>query len=225
VSNSNLRATFFDLGGPRRSLTVRFVDQANEVRLNNSSTQVYMALKPRRDDRRINRRPAVQFNCAASSARTCCSAATLPAARTRFITLGRVRARGRVASIVSSTNARFEDWSGLIGRKNTKQASSELVETTFDALEKYVPNCAGADRSRRSRHSASHSSITPNMRPAPASGPNSRVWRSAAALPEQIRGLYHAGSVGIIMSGWLGAINYGVIVANSVDGELTKQEP
>ena len=43
-------------------------------------------------------------------------------------------------------------------------------------------------------------------------------------LPEQVGGLYHAGSVGIIMSGWLGAINYGVIVANNVDGELTKVE-
>ena len=40
------------------------------------------------------------------------------------------------------------------------------------------------------------------------------------SLPDQIRGLYHAGSVGIIMSGWLGAINYGVIVANGVDGLL-----
>ncbi len=29
--------------------------------------------------------------------------------------------------------------------------------------------------------------------------------------------MYHAGSVGIIMSGWLGAVNYGVIVANDVD--------
>ena len=37
------------------------------------------------------------------------------------------------------------------------------------------------------------------------------------ALPSQITGLYHAGSVGIIMSGWLGAINYGVIVSNEVD--------
>ena len=33
---------------------------------------------------------------------------------------------------------------------------------------------------------------------------------------------YHAGSVGIIMSGWLGAMNYGVIVANDVDALLTK---
>ena len=42
------------------------------------------------------------------------------------------------------------------------------------------------------------------------------------ALPEQIAGLYHAGSVGIIMSGWLGAVNYGVIVANDVDAFLMK---
>ena len=40
------------------------------------------------------------------------------------------------------------------------------------------------------------------------------------ALPEQIAGLYHAGSVGIIMSGWLGAVNYGVIVANEVESFL-----
>jgi len=39
-------------------------------------------------------------------------------------------------------------------------------------------------------------------------------------LPQQIEGLYHAGSVGIIMSGWLGAVNYGVIVANEVDALL-----
>ncbi len=43
------------------------------------------------------------------------------------------------------------------------------------------------------------------------------------AVPEQVAGLYHAGSVGIIMSGWLGAMNYGVIVANDVDGYLLKQ--
>ena len=40
-------------------------------------------------------------------------------------------------------------------------------------------------------------------------------------LPQQVPGLYHAGSVGIIMSGWLGAVNYGVIVANDVDKFLT----
>ena len=39
-------------------------------------------------------------------------------------------------------------------------------------------------------------------------------------LAQEIEGLYHAGSVGIIMSGWLGAANYGVITANKVDAWL-----
>ena len=45
------------------------------------------------------------------------------------------------------------------------------------------------------------------------------------AVPQQVAGLYHAGSVGIIMSGWLGAMNYGVIVANDVDSLLVKTAP
>jgi hypothetical protein len=40
-------------------------------------------------------------------------------------------------------------------------------------------------------------------------------------LPKEIPGLFHTGSVGIIMSGWLGAANYGVIVANDVDKFLS----
>jgi len=39
-------------------------------------------------------------------------------------------------------------------------------------------------------------------------------------LPNYAPGLYHAGSVGIIMSGWLGTINYGVITANKIDSFL-----
>jgi hypothetical protein len=42
-------------------------------------------------------------------------------------------------------------------------------------------------------------------------------------LPNEIQGLYHAGSVGIIMSGWLGAVNYGVIVSNNVDKYVREQ--
>jgi hypothetical protein len=36
-------------------------------------------------------------------------------------------------------------------------------------------------------------------------------------LHEQIAGLFHTGSVGIIMSGWLGTVNYGVMAANEAD--------
>ncbi|MGW8194488.1 MAG: phytoene dehydrogenase, partial [Desulforhopalus sp.] len=41
---------------------------------------------------------------------------------------------------------------------------------------------------------------------------------------KEVAGLFHVGSVGIIMSGWLGAINYGVIVSNDVDVFLRTQE-
>ena len=42
-------------------------------------------------------------------------------------------------------------------------------------------------------------------------------------LPQQVHGMFHAGSVGIIMSGWLGAVNYEVIVSNEVDKCLAGQ--
>ena len=43
-------------------------------------------------------------------------------------------------------------------------------------------------------------------------------------MHENLSGLFHAGSVGIIMSGWLGAANYGVIQANEVDSYLYNME-
>jgi hypothetical protein len=42
-------------------------------------------------------------------------------------------------------------------------------------------------------------------------------------LHKELPGLFHAGSVGIIMSGWLGAANYGVIQANEVASYLAKE--
>jgi len=41
--------------------------------------------------------------------------------------------------------------------------------------------------------------------------------KTSMDLPKAMPGLFHTGSVGIIMSGWLGAANYGVIVSNDVD--------
>ena len=62
VSNANLKATIFHLVG-EASWDPDFLEQARAVRLNNSSTQVYMALRPDEmiDEARL-RRPAVQFH-------------------------------------------------------------------------------------------------------------------------------------------------------------------
>jgi phytoene dehydrogenase-like protein len=88
-------------------------------------------------------------------------------------------------------------------------------------LETYVPNCreridhVEAATPRSFQHYTKHLSGS-------SFGTKFEGLAISRGLPEQIRGLYHAGSVGIIMSGWLGAINYGVIVANDVDAQLTR---
>jgi phytoene dehydrogenase-like protein len=122
--------------------------------------------------------------------------------------------------VVSSTNARYADWAGLT-RDEYQASKRNLIETTLDALEKYVPDCR-----RRIVHAEAATPVTFQHYTKHATGASFGTKFEGLAvsrgLPEQVGGLYHAGSVGIIMSGWLGAINYGVIVANQVDGELTK---
>ena len=68
----------------------------------------------------------------------------------------------------------------------------------------------------------SRSSTTPAHWQGASFGTKFEGLAVSRGVPQQIEGLYHAGSVGIIMSGWLGALNYGVIVANDVDALLMK---
>ncbi|MFN9913249.1 MAG: phytoene dehydrogenase, partial [Pirellulaceae bacterium] len=43
-------------------------------------------------------------------------------------------------AIVSSTNANWSDWADL-NEADYAASKQDLIETTLDALEKYVPNC------------------------------------------------------------------------------------
>src|SRR5205823_1698497 len=120
--------------------------------------------------------------------------------------------------IVSSTNANYSDWSGL-SDEEYERSKADLVETTLASLEKYVPDIrrrldhAEASTPRTFEHYTRHLAGA-------SFGTKFEGLAVSRGLPQQVRGLYHAGSVGIIMSGWLGAMNYGVIVANDVDALL-----
>ena len=98
-------------------------------------------------------------------------------------------------------------------------SKADLVETTIDALEKYIPGVrdkidrAEAATPRTFNHYTMHESGA-------SFGTKFEGLAVSRDLPQQVGGMYHAGSVGIIMSGWLGAINYGVIVSNEVDQQL-----
>ena len=218
VSNANLRATLFQLVGEER-LDRDFADRAKEVRLNNSSTQVYMALGP--DDRIEESTGDLLFSSTANEFRTDLLLSRDITSRTYSFYYPKTRPQGRPRClIVSSTNANFSDWADL-SDEDYEASKQDLIETTLDHLERYVPNCreriehVEAATPRTFRHYTKHVAGA-------SFGTKFEGLAISRGLPEQIQGLYHAGSVGIIMSGWLGAINYGVIVANDVDSLLTK---
>jgi phytoene dehydrogenase-like protein len=218
VSNSNLKATILKLVGEEH-LDKKFVQETKEVRLNNSSTQVYMALKP---DVMVDESSGdLLFSSTADRFRTELLLSRNVTSRTYSFYYPRTRPQGRPRClIVSSTNANYSDWANL-SEADYEASKQDLVETTLDHLERYLPNCrekidwAEAATPRTFQHYTAHIEGA-------SFGTKFEGLAVSRALPEQVKGLYHAGSVGIIMSGWLGAINYGVIVANDVDALLMK---
>jgi len=216
VSNSNLRSTIFRLIGERH-FDKKFVQNAKEVRLNNSSTQVYMGLKP--DERVDESTGDLLFSSTAELFRTDLLLSRDVTSRTFSFYYPNTRPQGRPRClIVSSTNARYEDWSDL-SEQEYEESKQDLIETTLNAADKYVPNIRQRINHVEAATPKTFQHYTKHVEGA-SFGTKFEGLAISRGLPNQIKGLYHAGSVGIIMSGWLGAINYGVIVANDVDALL-----
>ena len=216
VSNANLLSTIFRLVGEER-FDKDFVQDARAVRLNNSSTQVYMALDPNAS---IDESTGdLLFSSTANEFRTELLLSRDITSRTFSFYYPRTRPESSPRHlIVSSTNANFEDWSEL-NEEEYKASKADLVETTLSALEKYVPNVRSKIVHAEAATPKTFARYTQHIGGA-SFGTKFEGLAVSRGLPDQIKGLYHAGSVGIIMSGWLGAINYGVIVANDVDSML-----
>jgi phytoene dehydrogenase-like protein len=194
-----------------------FVEKARSVRLNNSSTQVYIAVRP--DEQIEESTGDLLFSSTAPAFRTDLLLDRKITSRTFSFYYPRVRPQARPRClIVSSTNARYEDWAGLPAEEYAA-SKQDLIETTLNALDKYVPNIRHRISHVEASTPATFQHYTKHVEGA-SFGTKFEGLAVSRALPEQVRGLYHAGSVGIIMSGWLGAINYGVIVANEVDAML-----
>lgn len=218
VSNSNLRSTIFNLVG-QEHFDSKFVEEAQAVRLNNSSTQVYMAIKPGVEIPEST--GDLLFCSTAPEFRTDLLLDRNITSRTFSFYYPRTRPDGKQRhAIVSSTNAHWSDWANL-DEQAYAASKQELIETTLDALEKYVPNCREKIEWTEAATPKTFNHYTKHLSGA-SFGTKFEGLNVSRTLPQQISGLYHAGSVGIIMSGWLGAINYGVIVSNEVDQMLTK---
>jgi phytoene dehydrogenase-like protein len=215
VSNANLKTTIFDLVGGDH-FDPKFRQDAQAVRLNNSSCQVYMALKGGTElDESLG---DLLFSSRAPLFRTELLLSRDISSRTYSFYYPRARPGSDRSLVVSSTNARYQDWANLTPDEY-EASKRDLVETTLDAVTHYIPEIrAKLDHAEAAtpltfRHYTRH--------PQGASfGTKFEGLAVSRAIPQQVAGLFHAGSVGIIMSGWLGAMNYGVIVANDVDAWL-----
>lgn len=219
VSNANLRNTVLKMLDPAQ-LDSAFIERTKEVRLNNSSTQVYMALKPGEE---IDESSGdLFFTSTANEFRTDLLLSRNITSRTFSFYYPRTRPTKKERyAIVSSTNANWSDWADL-SEEDYAASKVDLVETTIDALEKYIPGVrdkidrAEAATPRTFNHYTWHEGGA-------SFGTKFEGLGVSRELPQQVGGMYHAGSVGIIMSGWLGAINYGVIVSNEVDQQLISE--
>ena len=121
-------------------------------------------------------------------------------------------------SIVASLNAKWKDWDEL-SDSDYRRAKDRLCEESLIALEKLIPGIRSkvdhieAATPRTIKYYTKHASGA-------TFGTKFEGLEVSNELPNYAPGLFHAGSVGIIMSGWLGTINYGVITANKIDSFL-----
>jgi phytoene dehydrogenase-like protein len=211
VSNGNLKSTVHKLVGDEH-FSQSFIEKARQVRLNNSSCQVYIGIKK---GEKIDYIGDLLFTSVAEKFDSVKLRSRNITSRTFSVYYPETRPGSDMYSIVSSTNANYEDWVGL-SQEEYRASKKELIESTLDALEKYIPGVRAKIDWVEAATPKTFQRYTLHERGA-SFGTKFEGLKVSMGLPEEIRGLFHTGSVGIIMSGWLGAANYGVIVANNVD--------
>ena len=198
-----------------KRLPKKFATMASKVRLNSTSCQVYIGLKegaviPESVGDLVFTSEASQF-----STEELTDFNTTSRTFSIYYPDTRPHRKNPKYSIVASINAKWEDWKDLT-EQEYQVAKNRLCEESLVALEKIIPDIRGkiehieAATPRTIRYYTQHADGA-------TFGTKFEGLEVSDSLPDHAPGLFHAGSVGIIMSGWLGTINYGVITANKVD--------
>ncbi len=213
LSNGNIMSTIFKMTG-EQYFKPEFIEKAKEVRLNTSSCQVYMGIKKGESIPEIG---DLIFYSEAEEFKTDELLDINTSSRTFSVYYPKTRDDDRY-TVVASTNARFEDWNNL-NEEDYKAAKAKMIEDTLVALEKLVPgvrdkidfiDAATPTTIKKYTHHEKGSSF----------GTKFEGLDVSMKLHKEVDGLFHSGSVGIIMSGWLGAANYGVIQSFEVENYL-----
>jgi len=219
LSNANIKNTVLRLAG-EENFPADYVAEARAVRINSSSCQVYFGI------RKGESIPHIGDLVFTSAAPTFSSAELTDfhtTSRTFSLYYPDTRPGTNRYTVVVSLNGQYPDWNEL-SEEDYDRHKRRLIEESLVALEKFIPDVRGkidwmeAATPRTIERYTTHMAGT-------SFGTKFEGLKVSMELPEKLHGLYHAGSVGIIMSGWLGTINYGVITANKIDKQLFAERP
>ncbi len=213
VSNSGVTNIVDDLVG-REFFTDDFLSSFEKVRVNNSSCQVYFGIKKGEKIKDIG---DLLFTSTAEEF----SSEEMLDMKTKSRTFSLYYPKTRPEqepdyTIVASMNSNYDDWDNL-APDDYKQEKERMVERCLLDLDRYIPGVEWMIDTVETATPRTFKRYTLHTR-GTSFGTKFEGLEISRSLPKQISGLFHVGSVGIIMSGWLGAINYGIIVSNDVDG-------
>ena len=210
--------TIFQLVGEDQ-WSEEFISSARDVRMNNSSSQVYLGLRkgetiPFCGELFFTSSHPV-FDSEALCALECTS-------RTFSFYYPDIRPGTDMYSVVASINSNFHDWKDMSDEEYLFQ-KEKMAREAIDALESYIPDVRAKIEHVEVSTPRTFKYFTQHLGGA-SFGTKFEGLQVSKEVPSEINGLFHAGSVGIIMSGWLGAANYGVIVSNDVDRYLVQSK-
>ena len=219
VSNSNIKSTIHQMVGDQYFST-KYLKKSKEVRLNTSSCQVYIGIKKGETLPFVG---DLVFTSEDSSFSTDLILSPKVGSQTFSLYYPDTRPHLDPAyAVVSSSNARFEDWSTL-SEAEYEQQKAFIIEKAISGLEKIIPGVRSKIDFLEAATPMTVKRYTLHNEGA-SFGTKFEGLDVSMNMHKEIDGLFHAGSVGIIMSGWLGAANYGVIQAHEVDNYLTRLE-
>lgn len=220
LSNANIKNTIHKLVGEDK-FNKDYLEKADDVRVNWSSCQVYMGIKKGESIPNIG---DLVFTSEAPKLNMDELTGLKTTSRTFSVYYPETRPHLKEPryAVVASLNAQWKDWANL-DEETYEKEKKRLCEEAVECLEKYIPGVREkidyieAATPRTINYYTRHVGGT-------SFGTKFEGLPVSMELPDQVEGLYHAGSVGIIMSGWLGTINYGVIVANKLEKYLYQKK-
>lgn len=214
LSNSNIKNTVLRMAG-EENFTPEFAAATKAVRVNSSSCQVYLGIKKGETLPHIGDLVFTSDEPKFSSEKLVDLHTT---SRTFSMYYPDTRPGSDRYTVVVSINARYQDWAGM-SEADYARHKERLIEESITSLERFIPDIRGKIEWKEAATPRTVEYYTKHWH-GTSFGTKFEGLKISMDLPTQLPGLYHAGSVGIIMSGWLGTINYGVIVANQIDKAL-----